>query len=115
MPTPTVDCTAPPELGPEARAALAEVRTGFVSLGHAGGQLKATIRMSPRGARGALWVAEHRRMGDDAAGPVLAMEARGQDWCYFVAEPSGTVLRAGVLEDCTGCHHGAGANPVFTH
>jgi hypothetical protein len=97
-------------LTPEARGALTEVRPGFVSLGHAGGQLKATIKKKD----GALWVAEHRRVSDDGEGPVLAIEARGSDWCYIVAEPSGTVLRSGALADCAGCHNGAGASPIFT-
>jgi len=34
-------------------------------------------------------------------------------WCYLVAEPDGTVLRAGALSDCSGCH-GAAPEGVFT-
>ena len=123
-----VDCTSPAlsPLTPDARAALHTVRSGFVSLGHAGGQYNASVRVNAIGARsraaaGALWVAEHKRAADDAPGPVLAMERRAAtrdpshvEWCYAVAEPDGTLLRSGALADCAGCHSAAPSDSVFT-
>jgi hypothetical protein len=101
------------------------LRTGFVSRGHAGGLFAATIRASAGATEGhpagALLVAEHERADGLGPGPVLAMQRRARRgdparlaWCYFVAEPDGTLLRDGELGDCAGCHAAAPRDSVFT-
>ena len=103
---------------------LSIMRATFTSLGHAGGLYNANLRANALAhatsdAAGALWVMEHARIDGAGTGPVFAMQRRNPDadpshasWCYFVAESDGTLLRSGVLSDCTGCH-AASASELF--
>lgn len=126
QPAASADCgrVAHPAIDPSSRSKLAPLRSGFVSLGHAGGQYVATIRandiaLQHRTGQGAVWIAEHKGVHDGAPGPVLVMHRWTADnpagtWCFVVADPDGVVLRAGQLEDCVGCHAAAPSKMIFT-
>ncbi len=97
------------------------IRSGLPSRGHIDDAWTATVRAAvPEASRSepgcTLWIEEESR-GSEATQVVLGIESLGDaatpPW-FFVAQPDGTMLRSGQLDDCSGCHAAAprGVFPV---